>query len=185
MDSYKEIAAKPSVRQLQEGQHYQLVDSPGCAASYSCCSFIWKINQVQQKKMSTLCSKPFYTEKNGSGYKMCLLLFMDGDGSGLGTHISFYAALIRGEHDAQLQWPFRQKVKLVLVSRDQQKQDIEQWFQPDLDPVEFDGSFWQPSLHCDMNVGFGYPEFAPLSVLDDPAYVQSDTMILKCIINNY
>jgi hypothetical protein len=183
MDNSKEnlIIAKPSVRQLQEGQHYQLVDNPACAASYSC-SFTWKINQVQENRMSTLYSKPFYTEKNGSGYKMRLLLFMDGDGSGEGTHISFYAALMRGEHDARLQWPFRQRVKLVLVSQDQRKKDITQCFQPD--PVEFDGSFWQPSLHCEMNVGFGYPEFSPLSVLDDPTYVRNDTMILKCIIEN-
>ena len=181
MDSYKEIAAKSSVRQLQEGQHYQLVDNPGSAASYNC-SFTWKINQVQQKKMSTLYSTPFYTEKNGSGYKMRLFLYMDGDGLAR-THISFFSALMRGEHDAQLPWPFRQKVKLVLVSQDQQKQDITRWFQPE--PVQFDGSFWQPSLHCDTNVGFGCPEFAPLSILDDPAYVKNDTMILKCIIDNY
>ena len=180
MDSYKEITAKPSIRQLQEGQHYRLVDSAGCTASYSC-SFIWNIDQVQQI-CTPVYSKPFYTEKNGSGYKMRLLLFMDGDGSGLGTHISFYAALMRGEHDAQLQWPFRQKVKLVLVSQDQQKQDITRWFQPD--PVEFDGSFWQPSLHCDMNVGFGCPEFAPLSILGDTAYIKNDAMIVKCIIDN-
>ena len=182
MTSCKAVTAKPSVRQLQEGQRYQLANDLGSAASYIC-SFTWKIDQVQEKRMSTLYSKPFYTEKNGSGYKMCLLLFMDGDGSGLGAHISFYAALMRGDHDAQLQWPFRQKVKLVLVSQDQQqKKDIVWCFQPD--PVQYDGSFWQPSPHCNMNVGFGYPEFAPLSVLDDPAYIKNDTMILKCIIDN-
>ena len=132
--------------------------------------------------MSTLYSKPFYTEKNGSGYKMRLFLYMDGDGSGLGTHISFYAALMRGENDAQLQWPFRQRVKLILVSQDQQqKKDIVQWFQPD--PVEFDGSFCQPSPHCDTNIGFGYAELAQLSVLDDPIYVKNDTMTLKCIVD--
>ena len=43
MDSYKGIAAKPSIRQLQEGQHYQLVDSAGCTASYNC-SFTWNID---------------------------------------------------------------------------------------------------------------------------------------------
>ena len=89
---------------------------------------------------------------------------------------------MRGEHDAKLQWPFRQKVKLVLVSQDQQHQDIVQWFQPD--PVEFDGSLWRPSPHCDMNFGYGCPQFAPVSILDDPAYVKNDTMILKCIIDN-
>ena len=113
---------------------------------------------------------------------MRLMLFMDGDGSGQGTHISFYAALMRGEHDAQLQWPFRQKVKLVLVSQDHQNQDIIKWFQSD--PVEFDGSFWKPSPHSEMNIGFGDSQFAPVSVLDDSVYVKNDTMILKCIIDN-
>ena len=177
----KEILAKRSVRQLQEGLHCQLVDNAGCTTSYSC-SFIWKIEQVQQKRMSTLHSKPFYTAQNGPGYKMLLILFMDGDGSGAGSHISLFPALMRGEHDAKLQWPFQQKVTLVLVSQDQQKQDIVQWFQPD--PSAFDGSFWQPSPHCDMDVGFGCPEFAPVSVLDDPAYVNNDTMIVKCIVDN-
>ena len=175
-----ETVAKPSVRQLQDGQHYQLVDNPGCTVSHSCC-FTWKINQLQQKRMSTLYSQPFYTSPNAPGYKMCIILFMDGDGSGQGTHISFYAALMRGEHDAQLQWPFKQKVTLVLVSHDQQKQDIVQWFQPD--PMEFDGSFWQPSPQCDVNIGFGCPQFAPTSVLDDPAFVKNDTIILKCIVD--
>ena len=171
--------AKCSVRQLQEGQHYQLVDNAGCAISYSC-SFTWKIDQVHQRRMSTLYSKPFYTVHDGPGYKTCLILFMDGDGSGQGTSISFYVSLMRGEYDTQLQWPFRQKVTLVLVSQDQKKQDIVQWFLPD--PVEFDGSFWRPSPHCEINVGFGCPQFAPISVLDDPAYVKNDTMILKCVI---
>ena len=115
---------------------------------------------------------------------MCLILYMDGDGSGEGSHISLYAALMRGEHDAKLQWPFQQKVTLVLVSQDQRgKQDILQRLQLP-DPAAFDGSFWQPSPHCVMNVGFGCPEFAPVSVLDDPAYVKNDTMTVKCIVDN-
>ena len=173
--------AKQSVRQLQEGQHYKLEDNAGCTISYSC-SFTWKIDQVQQRSMSTLYSRPFHTIQDGLGYKMCLILFMDRDGSGQGTRISFYAALMRGECDTQLQWPFRQKVTLMLMSQDQQKQDIVQWFQPD--PVEFDGLFWQPSPHCEMNVAFGCPQFVPISVLDDPAYVKNDTMILKCVVEN-
>ena len=181
MDSCKEVVVKPSIRQLQEGQYYQLVDNPGYGSTTYSCNFTWKIDQVQQNMKNTLYSKPFYTAQNGSGYKMRLLLFMDGDGSGYGTHISFYAALMRGENDTQLQWPFRQKVTLVLESQGEQR-DIIKWFQPD--PVEFDGSFWQPSLHCDMNVGFGCPEFAPISVLENAAYVQNDAMILKCIIDN-
>ena len=63
---------------------------------------------------------------------------MDGDGSGKGTHLSLYIAVIKGDYDHQLTWPFLQKVTLVLGDQDQQ-QHIAKWFKPD--PAEFDAPF--------------------------------------------
>ena len=182
MDSSSSSAAieAPAIRQCQEGQHYML-ENFSCASSYSS-NFTWKISKVHQKKLAAtniLYSPPFYTAQNG-GYKMCLFLYMDGDGAGRGTHLSFYVALMRGEYDAQLSWPFRQKVTLILVNQDRQ-QHIAKWFQPD--PMESADSFQQPSPHSELNVGVGFPRFAPFSILDNPAYVKDDTMILKCIVD--
>ena len=174
-----EALAKPSVQHSQEGQQYEL-ESSGCKCSYRC-SFAWEITKVHQKRLAarnTLYSSPFYTGQNG-GYKLCLFLYMDGDGSGKGTHLSFYIAVMRGEYDAQLTWPFGQKVTLILQDQDQ-KQDIAKWFKPD--PVEYNALFQRPSPHSEMNVAFGCPKFATLSVLDNPSYVKDDTMILKCIV---
>ena len=39
---------------------------------------------------------------------------MDGDGSGKGTHLSFFLTVMKGEYDALLQWPFKQTVTLML-----------------------------------------------------------------------
>ena len=39
---------------------------------------------------------------------------MDGDGSGKGTHLSFFLTLIRGEYDALVTWPFRQTAAMTL-----------------------------------------------------------------------
>ena len=178
-NSAMEAPARSSIQQCQEGQHYALEDS-SCANTYSC-SLTWEISKVHQRKIEAtniLFSPPFYTAQNG-GYKMCLFLYMDGDGTGKGTHLSFYVALMRGEYDAQLPWPFRQKVTLILVNQDRQ-QHIAKWFQPD--PMESD-SFQQPSPHSELNVAAGCPKFAPLSVLDNPSYVKDDTMILKCIVD--
>ena len=112
---------------------------------------------------------------------MLLMIFMDGDGCGEGTYISLFAALMRGEYDTQLQWPFAQKVKLMFLSQDhQQKEDIIKTVQPD--PTEFDDSFWKPSLNCDVNIPFGFPKFAPISILHDPVYVKNDSIIFKCVI---
>ena len=178
MEIAVEALAKPSVQHCQEGQHYAL-ESSGCGCNYSS-SFDWKITKVHQKKLAVrhIYSLPFYTGQN-SGYKLCLFLYMDGDGSGKGTHLSFYIAVMRGEYDAQLTWPFKQKVTLILQDQDHQ-QHIAEWFKPD--PEEYNTSFQRPSPHSEMNVAFGCPKFAPLSVLDNPSYVKDDTMILKCIV---
>ena len=103
---------------------------------------------------------------------------MDGDGSGKSTHLSFFLTLMRGEYDALLPWPFNQQFRFILVDQDKKGRDYVRSFKPD--PVS--PSFQQPSPHSEMNVASGCPEFAPLSILDDPAYVKGDTIILECEI---
>ena len=178
-----EIQAKPSVRVCQEGQHCEL-ENANCEASYNCI-VTWKISKVHQKKLAAegvLYSPPFYTGQK-AGYKLRLFLYnMDGDGSGRGTHLSFFHTLMRGEYDALLTWPFKQKFAMILQDQDQQKH-IAKCFKPDLSDAESMASFQRPSPHSEMNIPFGCPKFAPLSVLDKPSYIKDETMILKCIIN--
>ena len=103
---------------------------------------------------------------------------MDGDGIGKGTHLSLFLALMRGEYDAQLPWPFNQQFELVLVDQEKRERDCICPLKPDPES----SSFQKPSSHSEMNVAFGCPTFAPLSILDDPVYVKDDTMILECKI---
>lgn len=51
----------------------------------------------------------FYTSKYG--YKMCLRIYLNGDGTGRGSHLSLFFVVMRGQSDALLKWPFNQKVK--------------------------------------------------------------------------
>lgn len=41
---------------------------------------------------------------------MCLRLYLNGDGTGRGTHLSLFFVVMRGKCDALLKWPFSQKV---------------------------------------------------------------------------
>lgn len=41
---------------------------------------------------------------------MCLRLYLNGDGTGRGTHLSLFFVVMRGKCDALLKWPFCQKV---------------------------------------------------------------------------
>ena len=50
----------------------------------------------------------FYTSKYG--YKMCLRIYLNGDGTGRSSHLSLFFVVMRGLSDALLKWPFNQKV---------------------------------------------------------------------------
>ena len=175
------VRVETTIQQIQEGfGEMALMVQTLQATSYSGV-FIWKIPEVQRRRGEarsgrtvSLYSAPFYTSRHG--YKMCLRLYMDGDGSGKGTHLSFFLTLMRGEYDALLTWPFRQTVTLTLLDQDRQK-DIFQSFRPD----PSSSSFQRPIN--EMNVASGCPKFAPLSILENPSYVKDDTMFLKCQID--
>ena len=175
------LRAETTLQQLQEGfGEMALMVQTLQATSYSG-TFIWKIPEVRRRRGEarsgrtvSLYSAPFYTSRHG--YKMCLRLYMDGDGSGKNTHLSFFLTLMRGEYDALLPWPFRQTVTLMLIDQDKQK-DIFQSFKPD----PSSSSFQRPIN--EMNVASGCPKFAPLSILDNSSYVKDDTMFMKCRVD--
>ena len=175
------VKAESAILQLQDGLgEVSLLLQTLQAASYDG-TFIWKIPEVTRRRQEartgktvSLYSAPFYTSRHG--YKACLRLYMNGDGSGKGTHLSFFITLMRGEYDALLPWPFKQAVTLTLVDQNKQR-DIVQSFRPE--PTS--SSFQRP--RNEMNIASGCPMFAPVSVLDNSSYVKDDTMFLKCKIN--
>jgi len=83
---------------------------------------LFKINEVARRRADatsgrhiSFYSPPFYTDQHG--YKMCARVYLNGDGMGRGSHISLFFVIMRGEYDALLKWPFRQKVMMLLVAR--------------------------------------------------------------------
>ncbi|NWI09546.1 TRAF2 factor, partial [Crypturellus soui] len=144
--------------------------------------FLWKITDVGRKlqdsvtgRTVSLYSPAFYTTKYG--YKVCLRIYLNGDGTGKGTHVSLFFVVMRGDYDALLPWPFRHKVTFMLLDQNNREHIIDA-FRPDLTSA----SFQRPV--SDMNVASGCPMFLPLSKLQSPkyAYVKEDTLFLKCII---
>ena len=144
-------------------------------------AFLWRIPEMRRRirdakigRITSIYSPPFYTGRNG--YKMCIRAYLNGDGSGEGTHLSIFFVIMRGEYDPLLQWPFDHKVSLILVDQDLKKHLV-QTFKPNLQS----NSFQRPK--SDMNAASGCPEFAKLSVLDDPSYVKDDVMYIKAIVD--
>ena len=60
-------------------------------------------------------SPPFHT--SGAGYKMCIIVYVNGLGDGKGTHVSVSAYLMKGDNDDSLSWPFTGTVTIELLNQ--------------------------------------------------------------------
>ena len=142
---------------------------------------IWKISQFGQRKAdaengrsTSLFSQPFYSGRHG--YKMCLRLYIMGDGIGKGTHLSLFFVVMCGEFDNILQWPFTHKVTFKLINQ-AGGEDIVDTFKPD--PMS--NSFRKPI--SDMNISSGCPRFVSHTELERSGLIIEDTIFIKCIVD--
>lgn len=139
--------------------------------------FVWRIPDVRDRIRdarlggTSLYSPPFYTGRNG--YKMCMMVYFNGYGTRLSTHLSIFFVLMEGEDDPLLQWPFKSKVSLILVDQDHKK-NLVQTIQPNIQ-----SSFQRPVFV----ITDGCQEFTSLSILDDPSYVKDNVMYIKAIVD--
>ena len=77
----------------------------------------FKLTDYQKKKENNeyVQSPSYYTSPNG--YHMALEVHANGDGAGQGTHVSVFAAFLKGKYDAQLKWPFIGKITFTLLNQ--------------------------------------------------------------------
>lgn len=143
---------------------------------------MWKIRDYSRRKQDaksgrtiSLYSQPFYTGR--FGYKMCARVYLNGDGVGKATHLSLFFVVQRGEYDALLPWPFKQKVSLMLLDQDTGTRHLVDSFRPDISS----SSFKRPT--SEMNVASGCPLFVSHSVLETPTFLQDDTIYIKVVVD--
>ncbi|XP_031306820.1 TNF receptor-associated factor 2 isoform X2 [Camelus dromedarius] len=144
--------------------------------------FIWKISDFARKRQEAVAgrtpaifSPAFYTSRYG--YKMCLRAYLNGDGTGRGTHLSLFFVLMKGPNDALLRWPFNQKVTLMLLDQNNREHVIDA-FRPDVTS----SSFQRPV--SDMNIASGCPLFCPVSKMEaKSSYVRDDAIFIKAIVD--
>ena len=144
-------------------------------------TMVWKIPQFSQRntdaqsgKYTSIFSLPFYTGRYG--YKMCLRLYILGDGIGKGNYMSLFFVLMKGEFDNILPWPFTHKVTFKLLNQGNGR-DIVDTFQPD--PMST--SFRKP--RSDMNIASGCPRFVSHEDLKSGGFIVDDTVFIKCVVD--
>lgn len=146
--------------------------------------FIWKVDKVYQRKdeaekgdVVSLYSPPFATSQHG--YRMCMRVYLNGDGAGKGEYISLFLVLMQSDHDELLQWPFMCKVSLYLLPQEptESARMIKQSFMPNKDSA----SFKKPT--SSFNLASGFPKFAHKRTLNDATFVKNGTMFFKCRVD--
>lgn len=160
-------------RSLDQDVRLQLLEH----ASYSG-SMVWKIDDFERRRKEALdginlsiYSSPFYTSKHG--YKVCARLYLNGDGMGKGSHLSFFFVIMKGCYDALIQWPFQQKVTLILFHPTHSKKHVTDSFKPD----PHSSSFQRPAQR-EMNIASGCPMFCRLEQVLSAGYVQDDCIFV-------
>lgn len=143
---------------------------------------MWKIRDYKRRKQEaitgrtlSLYSQPFYSSR--FGYKFCGRVYLNGDGQGKGTHLSFFFVVMKGEFDALMPWPFQRHVTLSVIDQESRQRDISESFFPDADS----NSFFQPTT--EMNVATGCPLFISHRELETNRYCKDDTIFLKLTVD--
>ena len=144
-------------------------------------TLLWSLTSVRQKICESLASRQksffspvFYTSRDG--YRLTCKIYLNGDGQAFNEFVSIYLVILRGNFDALLSWPFKQKCSFVLVDKQDAKRSVCDSFKPDPNSV---GSFKRPI--SEMNVPAGLPFFVPLNTFNgtDVDFFNDDTMFIK------
>jgi len=106
---------------------------------------------------------------------MCARLYPAGDGMGKNSHLSIFFVVMRGEFDALLHWPFKQRVSFVLINQ-AGAEHVTDSFRPD--PTST--SFKKPTTN--MNIASGCPLFLRLDLLQPNGFLKDDTLFFKITV---
>ena len=143
---------------------------------------LWKIDEFDRRRREaidgttmSLYSTPFYTSRHG--YKMCARIYLNGDGMGKNTHLSFFFVVMRGPFDGLLQWPYKQKVTLTLLNQ-AGKKHVSDSFRPDPNS----SSFQRPGRR-EMNIASGCPMFIRLEHLLNGGFVKDDCVYVRVVVD--
>lgn len=132
---------------------------------------------AQAERQKSIYSPPFYSSPNG--YKMGVRLFLNGEGSARRTHMSIFFILMRGPHDAILEFPFTYKITFCLFDLATHEKHMIESFCPDVQS----NSFQRP--RSENNIPIGLSKFCPLQLIEvkESPYIQDNTMFIRVALD--
>ncbi|CAF4958918.1 unnamed protein product, partial [Rotaria sp. Silwood1] len=183
---YKKIDENISYQQNSTGANQDLIlgnlsslDSDASITSLNG-TCIWEVSNISDMKdnaafgeLRSIYSSWFYLFPYG--YKISVMLFLNGDTKSRGTYMSLYFVLMRGSYDNDLRWPFQFKVTFTLLDHLSPNNNQTNFLWPDTKSI----AFQRPS--SEMNIPYGISKFVPLNVFEhnENHYVKNDRMFIK------
>ena len=121
-------------------------------------SFTMKNFDLHKSNNAVWYSEPFYTHPRG--YKMCIRIDANGYEQVIGTHVSLYTCMMRGEFDDELSWPFRGEIAVELLNQDTDnpKEGNHYTIQYDNNVLE---KYARRVTVGERSTGWGEPKFIP------------------------
>ncbi|CAN9510880.1 TNF receptor-associated factor 4a isoform X1 [Stegastes partitus] len=152
---------------------------------------IWKLSdysrKLQEAKLRSnheFFSPPFYTHRYG--YKLQVSAFLNGNGSGEGSHLSVYIRVLPGEYDNLLEWPFSYKVTFSILDQSDpslsKPQHITETFNPDPNWKNFQKPCSSRNSLDESTLGFGYPKFISHEEIKKRNYIRDNCIFIKASI---
>ncbi len=130
--------------------------------------------------MTAKYSPGFYTSPNG--YKLCMRIYLNGVGSGVGKNVALYVHMVQGDYDHTLDWPFTGKFTLSILDQSDDVPSCRHISKTvNADPNLH--SFQRPAAPHNYH-GYGYVEFATLEQICERQYVKNNTMLVKFEMNH-
>lgn len=129
----------------------------------------------QKRENKEWFSPPFYTHQKG--YRMCLEVLANGEGSRKGQCLAVYAYFMRGEFDSQLEWPFHGEIVIELVNQETGHSHSQTIHYTSATPTKF--------AECTVKAerssfGKGIPDFIHVSELPKK-FLKNDCLIFRVL----
>ena len=165
--------AQVDVQMAEMDLRFQVLETPSYDGT-----LLWNLRDYTRRKAEasagtklSLYSQPFYTHRYG--YKMCARVYLNGNGTGKGSHLSLFFVVMRGEYDNLLKWPFPCKLTMILLDQETSQSHMSDTIRPDPNS----SSFRKPA--SEMNIASEYPLFISHNVLETRKFIQDDTLFIK------
>ena len=142
-------------------------------------NFREKIQNAKLKNENAIISDTFYNTR--PGYNLSLKIFPNGDGPTKDKFISIYIVINKGDYDDEVSWPFKCKIRLVLLSNINAASNITNSMMPDYNTA----CYGRPGNN--PNRAAGQDRFLPISdILNKDTYLHGNSLKIRLtLIRNH